>query len=63
MSNKFILTASAFVLSTSMGIADVPKVSVDIAVPTKSLDANDKSMFDMITPEENTSTEQTQNIE
>ncbi len=36
MSNKFILTASAFVLSTSMGIADVPKVAVDIA-PVHSL--------------------------
>ena len=36
MSNKFILTATAFLLSTSMGIADAPKVAVDIA-PVHSL--------------------------
>ena len=36
MSNKFILTAIAFLLGTSMGIADAPKVSVDIA-PVHSL--------------------------
>ena len=36
MSNKFILTATAFLLGTSMGIADVPKVAVDIA-PVHSL--------------------------
>ena len=36
MSNKFILTASAFALSASMGIADIPKVAVDIA-PVHSL--------------------------
>ncbi len=36
MSNKFVLIASAFVLITSMGIADAPKVSVDIA-PVHSL--------------------------
>ncbi len=36
MSNKFILTATAFVLSTGMGFADAPKVAVDIA-PVHSL--------------------------
>ncbi len=36
MSNKFILTATAFLLSTSIGIADAPKVAVDIA-PVHSL--------------------------
>ena len=36
MSNKFILTATAFVFSTSMGIAYAPKVAVDIA-PVLSL--------------------------
>ena len=36
MSNKFILTITAFLLSTSIGIADSPKVVVDIA-PVHSL--------------------------
>ena len=36
MSNKFLLTTSAFLLSTSMLVADVPKVTVDIA-PVHSL--------------------------
>ena len=36
MSNKFILTASAFALSASMAMADIPKVAVDIA-PVHSL--------------------------
>ena len=36
MSNKFILTITAFLLSTSIGIADSPKVAVDIA-PVHSL--------------------------
>ena len=36
MSNKFLSTTSAFLLSTSMLVADVPKVTVDIA-PVHSL--------------------------
>ncbi len=36
MSNKFLSTTSAFLLSTSMLVADVPKVTVDI-VPVHSL--------------------------
>ena len=36
MSNKFILTITAFLLSTSIGIADAPKVAFDIA-PVHSL--------------------------
>ena len=36
MSNNFLSTTSAFLLSTSMLVADVPKVTVDIA-PVHSL--------------------------
>ena len=36
MSNKFILTITAFLFSTSTGIADSPKIAVDIA-PVHSL--------------------------
>ena len=36
MSNKFLSTTSAFLLSTSILVADVPKVTVDIA-PVHSL--------------------------
>ena len=36
MSNKFISTTSAFLLSTSILVADIPKVTVDIA-PVHSL--------------------------
>jgi zinc transport system substrate-binding protein len=39
MSNKFLSTTSAFLLSTSILVADVPKVAVDIA-PVHSLVSN-----------------------